>query len=90
MRTPEQIVGRDRFIQLVFEGYKVVPTEGRKMRELSKMTPLELRDRDEIGVMRAKERISAAQLLDKCDEAKTFDDLKVVVSELITRVTGER
>ena len=25
MRTPEQIIGKDRFLQLVFEGYRVVP-----------------------------------------------------------------
>lgn len=27
VRTPEQIIGRDRLLQLVFEGYAVVPVE---------------------------------------------------------------
>lgn len=27
MRTPEQIIGKDALLQLVFEGYMVVPSE---------------------------------------------------------------
>ena len=25
MRTPEQIIGKDAYLQLIFEGYKVTP-----------------------------------------------------------------
>lgn len=27
MRTPEQIIGKDRLVQLIFEGYAVMPIE---------------------------------------------------------------
>jgi len=60
------------------------------MRPLSKMHIRDLREVTGDGLERCKERITAARLLDKCDAAKSLKDIKVVLSELISRVTGEK
>lgn len=60
------------------------------MRKLSTMHAKDLRELNGDGLRRCQERITAAQLLDRCDAATSLDELRAVVSDLITRVTGER
>jgi hypothetical protein len=59
------------------------------MRELSKMHPKDYRDKYGLGSMQEGAlKIKVSRILDDCDEAKTVEELRAVLSRFITQITG--
>lgn len=59
------------------------------MRELSKMSPKEYRDKYQFGsIQEGLHKITISKILDRIDSAQTVDDLKAILSDFITHTTG--